>query len=99
MVYLTEDTDLVEDLVGSLGVAELGAFYCHGGAVVEEAFVDLSVAAGAEEAVFVEVVGGSLDLLTGEDLSGSSGAVGVEYLLPLSGQPLLRFLDAPVALV
>lgn len=100
VVDLAEDSDLVEDLVGAFGVAELGALDGHGGAVLEEALVDIAVAAGAEEAVFGEVVGRSFDLFACEDFGGSSsGAVGIEYLFPLLGEALLSFFNAPMALV
>lgn len=100
VVDLTEDSDLVEDLVCAFGVAKLGAFDGDCGAVQEEAFVDVAVATGAEEAVPGEVVGCSFDLFAREDFGGSSsGAVGVQYCLALFGEAVLRFFDVSVAFV
>ena len=99
VVDLAEDADLVEDLLGALGVADLGALDGDDRAVIEDGLVDLTVATGSEEAIPGEVVGGSLDLLAGEDLRQFSAAIGVQDLLALSGEALLRFFDAAVAFV
>lgn len=96
MVDLAKDADLVENLVGALGVAELGALDGYKGAVVEDALVDLAVAAGAKEAVLGEVVSRLLQLFAGEDLGGLASA-GVEDLLALAGEALLLALDELVA--
>lgn len=99
VIDLAEDPDLVEDLLGALGVSELGALDSDHSAIIEESFVDLAVAARAKEAVAGEVVGGSLDLLAGEDFSRPAAAIGVEDLFALSGETILRFFDAAVAFV
>lgn len=96
VVDLAEDPDLVEDLVGALGVSELGALDGNQGAVVEDSLVDLAIAAGAEEAVLGEVVGSFLQLFAGEDLCGLAAA-GVEDLLALAGEALLLAFDELVA--
>ena len=100
MVHLAEDSDLVQDLVSSFGVAELGAFDGHGSAILEETFVDVAIAARAKEAVFGEVVGCSFDLFASEHFgSSSTGIVGVEYLFPLFGEAVSSFFDASMASV
>ena len=83
MVDLAQYTNLVEDLVGSLGVSELGDLDGHDGAVLEGALVDLAVAAGAEEAVDGEVVCGLFYFFAAEEFRGS--AAGVENAFALSG--------------
>lgn len=96
VVDLGQDADLVKDLIGGLGVAELGALDGHRGAVLENALVDLAVAAAAEEFVGGEVCSGLLDLFAGEVLGGAAACiVGVEDLLPLLGQELPDLADAP----
>ncbi|GER34891.1 NIMA-related kinase 4 [Striga asiatica] len=106
VVDLAEYADLVQELVGALGVAELGALdgdCCGGGGggggVVEEedGAVDLAVAAGAEEVVAGEVVGSTFDLFAGEEFGG--GAAGVEDELALAGDAVLLVADASVAFV
>lgn len=100
MVNLRQDPDLIEDLIGRLGVADLGALDGHQRAVVEDALVHLAVAADAEEVVTGEVGSGALDLSAGEVLGrAATGVVLVEYLLPLLGNPLPRLADAALPAV
>lgn len=84
VVDLAEDSDFIQDLIGAFGVSELGALDGDSGAVAENAFVDLAVAAGTQKAVDGEVVGGPLDVFAGEDLCSPSGsAVGVQNCFTL----------------
>ncbi|MQL88354.1 hypothetical protein Taro_020918 [Colocasia esculenta] len=54
--HLRQYAHLVEDLIGGLGVADLGALDSHQGTVVEAAHEDVAVATGAEEFVAGEVI-------------------------------------------
>lgn len=100
VVDLGENADLVEDLVGGFGAAELGALHGDGSAVGERAAKDVSVAAGAEEVFAGEVGGGAAELAAGEDCGGAAaGVVGVEDLLSLPSEAFARAADAALAAV
>lgn len=57
VVNLTQDSDLVQDLLDALCVSQLGSLDGRGGSIVEDPFEDLSKAARADEVGLGEVVG------------------------------------------
>lgn len=68
MIDIAKNSNLVQDLIDSFGVTDLGAFHGGDSSVVEVGLVDLAEAAGAEEVLLGEVVSCSGDLPGGVNL-------------------------------
>lgn len=99
VVELTEDSNLIEDLLDGSGVAELGALDGGETAVGKGAHEHLAKAAGAQEVVFGEVVGGFCDFFDGENLGRPAAVVvGVQYITCFAYAYKLGCSPPPVAI-